>query len=492
MKTWQILVLLVLFINIVAAEPFIPEPHVLSADEHISSPIRGTVRNEGGYGIYGVTVIAEDENSGALYLTHTDPTGRYVLDIPTKRTYNFTFEYNGRIVTDKQYVEHGEWISATIRPSFETSGSHNWTWLKNSYTKVASNDFALSRCYTNNVQLFKSLKTVSLMDTGLNAANGYRALGSRITNIEQVNGFTQFKTNNAMMRVHDNENGLFVAQYFNDSITEIWLPERYKILDNEDLDTAGNIPKIVRTTDGANEVVFLIYGDGKFSSKQYTITALNNEDSVLIAMPDMEGAVFSDMIDDILYCNIGGIIEVSKIENNVSCVPILLNRDYSIKSLSTGLDDNLEFNVSTNGEKKISWLVRFKSGDFSDVTITVDGTDVKKVKTHEQVLSLSNIVKTWSRSENGFQYFYVVFPDNQPHNVKIQYQNTSESNQVVDESVSFNEYEPGVLITSDDIENAAQMQAEQEKNDRTIPGFEFVMGVLVVIIAGVTKRRRWV
>ena len=491
MKTWQILVLLVLLINIVAAEPFIPEPYVLSADEHISSPIRGTVRNEGGYGIYGVTVIAEDENSGALYLTYTDPTGRYVLDIPTKRTYNFTFEYNGQIVTDKQYVEHGKWISATISPSFETSGSHNWTWWKNSHTKIASNDFALSRYYTNDVQLFKLLKTVSLTDTGLNAADGYRALGSRITNIEQVDGFTQFKTNNAMMRVHDNENGFFVAQYFNDSITEIWLPERYKILDNEDLDTVGNIPKIVRTTDGTNEVVFLIYGNGKFSSKQYTITALNNEDSVLVAMPDMEGAVFSDMIDDILYCNIGGIIEVSKIEDDVSYVPILLNRDYSIEFLSTG-HDNLEFNVSTDGEKKISWLVRFKSGDFSDVTITVDGTDVKKVKTHEQVLSLSNIVKTWSRSENGFQYFYVVFPDNQPHNAKFQYRDTSDSNQIVDESVPLNEYEPGVLITSDDIENAAQMQAEQEKNDRTIPGFEFVIGVIGIMIAGVTKRRRLV
>lgn len=491
MKTWQILVLLVLLINIGAAEPFIPEPYVLSADEHISSPIRGTVRNEGGYGIYGVTVIAEDENSGALYLTYTDPTGRYVLDIPTKRTYNFTFEYNGQIVTDKQYVEHGKWISATISPSFETSGSHNWTWWKNSYTKIASNDFALSRYYTNDVQLFKLLKTVSLTDTGLNAADGYRALGSRITNIEQVGGFTQFKTNNAMMRVHDNENGLFVTQYFKDSITEIWLPEKYKILDNEDLDTAGNIPKIVRTTDGTNEVVFLICGDGKFSSKQYTITALNNEDSVLIAMPDMEGAVFSDTIDDILYCNIGGIIEVSKVEDDVSYVPILLNRDYSIEFLSTGRD-NLEFNVSTDGEKKISWLVRFKSGDFSDVTITVDGTDVKKVKTHEQVLSLSNIVKTWSRSENGFQYFYVVFPDNQPHNAKFQYRDTSYSNQIVDESVPLNEYEPGVLITSDDIENAAQMQAEQEKNDRTIPGFEFVIGVIGIMIAGVTKRRRWV
>lgn len=491
MKTWHIMILLVLLINTAAAEPFIPEPHVLSADEHISTPIRGTVRNEGGYGIYGATVIAEDENSGALYLTYTDPTGRYVLDIPTKRTYNFTFEYNGRIVTDKQYVQQGKWISATISPSFKTSGSHYWTWWKNSYTKVASNDFALSRCYTNNVQLFKSLKTVSLTDTGLNAADGYRALGSRITNIEQVDGFTQFKTNNAMMRVHDNENGLFVAQYFNDSITYIELPERYKILDNEDLDTAGNIPKIVRTTDGANEVVFLIYGDGKFSSKQYTITALNNEDSILIAMPVIEGVAFFDMIDDIFYCNIGGIIEVGKIEDDVSYVPILLNRDYSIKSLSTGHDD-LEFNVSTDGEKKISWLVRFKSDDFSDVTITVDGTDVKKVKTHEQVLSLSNIVKTWSRSENGFQYFYVVFPDNQPHNVQIQYRDISDSNRIVDENVPLNEYEPGVLITPEDVENAAQMQAEQEKNDRGIPGFEFTIGVVGVIIAGVTKRRRWV
>jgi len=491
MKTWQILVLLVLLINIVAAEPFIPEPNVLSADEHISSPIRGTVRNEGGYGIYGAIVIAEDENSGALYLTYTDPTGRYVLDIPDKKTYNFTFEYNGRTVTDKQYVQNGEWISATISPSFETSGSHNWAWWENGYTKVASNDFTLSRCYMNDVQLFKLLKTVSLMDTGLNTADGYRALGSRITNIEQVDGFTQFTTNNAIMRVHDNQNGLFVVQYFNDSITEILLPERYKILNNEDLDTAGNIPKIVRTTDGKNEVVFLIYGDGKFSSKQYTITALNNRDSVLIAMPDMEGVVFSDMVDDILYGNIGGIIEVSKTQDNVSYVPILLNRDYSIKSLSTGYDDDLEFNVSTNGEKKISWLVRFKSGDFSDVNITVDGTDVKKVKTHEQVLSLSNIVKTWSRSENGFHYYYVVFPDNQPHNVKIQY-HTSNLNQVADEKLPLNKYEPGVLITPDDIENAAQMQAEQEKNDRAISGFEFVIGLIGIMIVGVIKRRRWV
>ena len=38
MKTWQILVLLVLLINTAAAEPFIPEPHVLSVDEYVSSP----------------------------------------------------------------------------------------------------------------------------------------------------------------------------------------------------------------------------------------------------------------------------------------------------------------------------------------------------------------------------------------------------------------------------------------------------------------------
>lgn len=474
-----LIVLFILAIGFSTAAPI--ELHSPLVDDHSldSAPFAGKIADLNGHGLYGAKVSAEDTSSGKVYLVYTDPKGQFAMDIPYGHDYNFTFEYNGNTVEMKnEHLSSHEWKYIKLEPSFSYEGSHDWNRTEANYTKISSNDYALSRLYMDKIQFFRLFQTYALTDSGINSGEKYINIGSKITETDINDHYLVFNTNNAQMQVYDVENGIFVTRFNDDSITKVKLPERYKVSEYSDLE-----PKILRAINGNDEIIYLLCGDGEITVDRYELTVVGMDDSTLVCMKNQNNPNFDSFITHLHSEYIGGIIETcSNSEHNPTILPIITNNQYTISNKSVD-KSTTTFDIETDGLQKISLVFRINNKDKTLKSITVDGDNPKIVSSIAQAMAIAVTPKTAMFSVGDHDYHYLVLPDNKPRTISVEYGDPIP--EPIDETKE--SHEETVLITEEQKEQANQISNEAENKT---PGFGIMLSVFCLMIGLALRKRR--
>lgn len=405
----------VLAINSVSGLPLSIRQDVISEDSYDSFLAYGKVVNKAGTGLYGASVTAINTKTGRTYVTTTDPLGKFGLDLTRGCTYDIRFEYNdnvkeyeGKTITSRTY------FPVTLKVSYKLTGNYDYKWRYFAHSKVAVTDFKFSRLYLDDNQMFRLLYTYDSTDSGLTYSSTYGKIGSKINEIINEDNFVTFNMDNANLNIIDVENGYSFIDIKTDSIIDLKLPERDKIID---LDEST---RWITYMDSNRQNSIVLAGYGEILTDGQEINIFANENSVLFFMPDTN--VYMDSyINDMLDNNIDVIIEVYTTDNGeVKAKPIILSADCTVSGLSFE-DGIFDMDISTTSNKKISAVVSYDTSDYLLNSITANDQDLKIVSSSNEVIALAIVPKTYIFKCNGHTYQYIVMPDNQDAHIEGEY-----------------------------------------------------------------------
>lgn len=406
-KTILCLLLLLMTITAASAVPLSIRQDKLSQDSFDNAILYGYVVNHAGYGLNNAKITAINTKTEQVYMTCTDPLGKFGLNVPVGSSYDILFEYNGNIKEYKgKSISRRTYFYEKMKVSFSMSGNYEWIWQYHNHSKLATTDFKFSRLYIGDNQLFRLLESHSIVDSGLAHSASHGRVGSKVENTLVEDNVIIYSMNNADFTVFDTNNGYSYISFKDDSVVKVVLPERDWILTS-----VSEKSRRISYTDDQRQNSLVLVGFGEMRCNQQDIDIFAKQGSTLLFMPNTN--IYMDTyINDLLADNIDVILEVFTTDNGqMKVVPVSLSPDCSIKNM-TFENGTFEIDISTLSYKKISVVLSCNTSEYTLIPHTVNGEAIKKAMTSKEAMALSVSTKEYVFYNDGKTYQYIVMPDN--------------------------------------------------------------------------------